>query len=223
MRQKSISWHILELTCLNMVYTRIYCYKPVHTEHLQDFVEHIEMQGWRRARGPQCHPVTLRGGVPIHALRMMSFFLYRMLRAWKGQLTSVWRVWKDRNAVALHSFTDSFLAFLCLCRRKLAGVAASLIAMLRDPAFDSKDVPVWTEYTQIIISIQFLDFWLQITMSCHGTSMRLLCVHIQTLENHPKMWQISVSMKSPIQQYTRYNLVYTSMKCSYRYYIPRCT
>ena len=45
------------------------------------------------------------------------------------------------------------------------------------------------------------------------------CMNIQTFENHSKMWQNWVSMKSPIPQCTQHNSVYLGMKSSY-YDIP---
>ena len=38
-----------------------------------------------------------------------------------------------------------------------------------------------------------------------GQVMKQVCVHIHTFENHPKVWPISVSMKSLIPRYTRNN------------------
>ena len=62
-------------------------------------------------------PVTLMGGIPIHALRMMSFLAYLTLKAKKRLSTGLWRVWNNRpgNAVAFHRLIDSYLACLCLC------------------------------------------------------------------------------------------------------------
>ena len=60
-------------------------------------------------------PVTQMGGIPIHALRMMSFLAYLMLKAKKRLSTGLWRVWNNRNAVAFHRLIDSYLACLCLC------------------------------------------------------------------------------------------------------------
>jgi hypothetical protein len=54
---------------------------------------------------------TLRRRITVHALRitvMRSILLDRMLQAWKGQSASLWRVWKGRNTVAFHRFTDSY-------------------------------------------------------------------------------------------------------------------
>ena len=70
--------------------------------------------------GPWGHPSDPEGGVPVHALRMMSFFMHRMPRARKRLSTGLWRVWNNRNAVAFHRFIDSCLVCLCLCRRQLA-------------------------------------------------------------------------------------------------------
>ncbi len=52
--------------------------------------------------------------------------------------------------------------------------------------------------------------------------MGQVCLHIQTFENHSKVQQNWVSMKSTIPQYTQHNQYITSMKCSY-WDIPRCT
>ena len=45
-------------------------------------------------------------GIPIHALRMMSFLAYLMLKAKKRLSTGLWRVWNNRNAVAFHRLIE---------------------------------------------------------------------------------------------------------------------
>ena len=62
---------------------------------------HDWMHRWRKALRAHRLPVTQMGGIPIHALRMMSFLAYLMLKAKKRLSTGLWRVWNNRNAVAL--------------------------------------------------------------------------------------------------------------------------
>ena len=83
--------------------------------YLQDFVWHDWMHRWRNALRAHRLPVTQMAGIPIHALRMMSFLAYLMLKAKKRLSTGLWRVWNNRNTVAFHRLIDSYLACLCLC------------------------------------------------------------------------------------------------------------
>jgi len=120
--------------------------------------------------------LLMRRGILIHVQKTRSFTKRQMQTAWKRLLASLWRAWRDRNALALARFTVFFNAFLCQCRRKPEAIEADflpnmseeeqkrftpselilykhaleykwtveqlkkVIAMLRLPEFDSKEI-----------------------------------------------------------------------------------